>query len=64
MSNPTHCVVCRSQLAKTLRSRPAADPDAAEEGRFQTWEDERRVVEIFCPRCRLLYQVAEPREPA
>ncbi len=62
MENPTHCVVCRSELKKRVASRSVEDPDVAEEGRFQTWDETRFVVQIYCPRCRLLYQVADPHD--
>ncbi len=62
MSNPTHCVMCKAELKTTVVSRPAEERDAAEEGRFQTWDEVRVVAEIYCPRCQLMYRVADPHD--
>lgn len=62
MTNPTHCVVCKAALRKIALSRPAEDLDAAEEGRFQTWDEGRIVVQIYCPRCQLVYRVTDPHD--
>ena len=62
MANPTHCVVCKADLKKIVESRPVEDPDAAEEGGFQSWEDVQLVVQIYCPHCQLLYRVADPQD--
>ena len=62
MGNPTHCVVCEAELKRELGSSPVEDPDAAEEGHFQSWDETQLVVQIYCPRCGLLYHVFDPRD--
>ena len=62
MGNPTHCVVCEAELKKVLATAPADEPDAAEEGRFQSWEQTPFVAQIYCPRCQLVYHVSDPAD--
>ena len=61
-TNPSRCAVCKGTLERVVESRPAQDLDAAEEGRFQPFRDESVVVQIYCPRCQLLYRVVDPQD--
>jgi len=61
-TNPTRCAVCKGTLERVVESRPTEDLDAAEEGRFQQFRETPFVVQIYCPRCQLLYRVLDPRD--
>lgn len=60
-SNPSHCAVCQTALVQVVEQHNKR-PDAlfGDEGYGLRWDKRSVVVQIYCPRCQLLYRVADP----
>lgn len=62
--NPSHCVVCASELVFSRVSRPSNGPDTDgfDDGSVSDWQQIQVLVAIHCPHCELVYRVCNPAD--
>ena len=62
--NPSHCVVCATELRYSHVTRPTNGPDVdgLDDGSVSDWQERRVLVSIHCSQCELIYRVCNPDE--